>query len=138
MQYTLDMKIPTGKFIPRTVLSVMRLIKTQAWFRLPKSALAPNDRRLTSEVIENQIIYAEPIKKSPRVISRSFAVSQLMYTPPTRESIFQLGIRLQPTVNLTYQNRIKITLPRFRRIDSLVGKNVHLAGPGRSLIMESM
>merc|ERR1719408_199395 len=116
----------------------MRLTKTQAGFRLPKSALAPNDQRLTLAVIQNQIIYAEPIKKSPRVISRSFSVSTLQYIPPVQESIFQLVIHLQPTVTITDRNEISIMLPRFRRIDSLQGKNVHLIGPSRGLIKDSM
>jgi hypothetical protein len=43
-----------------------------------------------------------------------------------------------PTVNITERNEISIMLPRFRRIDSLQGKNVHLVGPGRSMIKDSM
>jgi hypothetical protein len=138
MFYTLDLFVPVGKYISRHAMSVMRLTAEQAGFRLPRSALAPNDRRLTLEVIQNQIIYPEPIKKSPRVISRSFAISTLEYLPPVRESIFQLVIRLQPTVNITWKNPIVIHLPRFRRIDSLAEKNVHLIGPGRVLIKDSM
>merc|ERR1719456_1454811 len=138
MKSTLDLFIPVGKYVSRFVMSVMRLVKSMAGFRLPKSALAPNDRRLTLAVTQNQRIYAEPIKKSPRVISRSFAISTLQYIPPVRESIFQLVIMLQPTVNITDKNPIVITLPRFRRIDSLANKNVHLVGPGRGLIKDSM
>jgi len=138
MMYTLDLLIPISRYITRNVLWVMRLVETMAQFRLPKGSLAPNDQRLMLEVVSNQIIYAEPIKSSPRVISRSFAISRLEYIPPTRESIFQLVILLQPTVNITDQYDIVITLPRFRRIDSLANKNVHLIGPGRAMIKDSM
>jgi hypothetical protein len=138
--YSLDMLIPSGKYVSRFVLSVMRLTPTGggAGFRLPSTDLAPNDLRLTLAVIANQIIYAEPIKKSPRVVGRSFQISTLEYLPPVQESIFQLVIWLMPTVNVTDRNPIVLTLPRFRRIDSLQGKNVHLIGPARSLIKDSM
>jgi len=135
---SLDLFVPVGKWISRFVLSVMRLTQAGAGFRLPKTELLPNDQRLTIECIQNQIIYSEPIKKSPRVISRSFGISRLEYLPPVQESIFQLVIWLQPTVNITDKNPITLTLPRFRRIDSLRDKNVHLVGPGRALIKDSM
>jgi hypothetical protein len=136
--YTLDLFVPVGKWISRFVLSVMRLTTAQAGFRLPKTSLAPNDKRLTLAVISNQIIYPEPIKESPRVISRSFQISKLEYLPPVQESIFQLVIWLLPTVNITDRNPVTLLLPRFKRIESLQNKNVHLIGPGRGLIKDSM
>jgi hypothetical protein len=91
-------------------------------------------------VIENQIIRAEPIKESPRVISRTFIQSELEYypKPPARDNIFQLRINVTPTVIINHQNPIVIKLPKFRRIDSLIGRKVHLSGANNSLIEESM
>jgi len=134
--YNLDLHVPVGTFISRGAINVIRILKADGGFRLPTSALAPNDMRLTIAVIKNQIIYAEPIKESPRVVDRSFAISEFQYLPPTQQSIFMLVIRLQPTVNITDETDMIITLPGF--VNSLNKVNVHLIGESRGLIRESM
>jgi hypothetical protein len=114
LTYELDLVIPIGsQSLPRTSLAVMKIMKADGGFRLPATSLAPNDLRLTIAVVENQIIYAEPIRSSPRVVARSFARSEFLYLPPVPESIFQLKMILQPTVNITKDKPIIISLFGF-------------------------
>lgn len=136
LNYNLDLEVPVGTYISRGALNVIRILKADGGFRLPTSALAPNDMRLTIAVIKNQIIYAEPIKESPRVVDRSFAISEFEYRPAMQQSIFMLVMRLQPTVNITDSTDIIISLPGF--VNSLNKVNIHLIGESRGLIRESM
>lgn len=136
LEYSLDLMVPTGKFVSRAANNVVRILRSDGGFRLPTFALAPNDLRLTIAVIQNQIIFAEPIKESPRVVDRTFAISEFNYFPPAQQNIFMLTMRLQPTVNLTDSNDIVIRLPGF--VNSLDKFNIHLIGASSGLIRESM
>jgi hypothetical protein len=134
--FKLTIPVPVGEKAERNDLSVFRVLSAKGGFRLPPTTLTVNDPSLTIEVIENQIIYPEPWKSSPRVVSRSFNQSEFRYLPPTKESIFLFIIKLQPTVNLTSSSPIQLTLPGFR--NSLSKLNIHITGPSRGLIEDSM
>eukprot|EP00933_Yihiella_yeosuensis_P002447 TRINITY_DN10414_c0_g1_i1.p1 TRINITY_DN10414_c0_g1~~TRINITY_DN10414_c0_g1_i1.p1 ORF type:complete len:641 (+),score=95.21 TRINITY_DN10414_c0_g1_i1:135-1925(+) len=106
-------------------------------FRLPRTPLLPNDKRLTIQSLGNNIIFEEPVKESPRVVERSFMISEFQYRPPQKESICQLQITLQPTVNISGDtNDISIFLPGFR--NSLSKVNIHIMGEDRFRIENSM
>jgi hypothetical protein len=114
LTYEMDVVIPQGGgSIPRQRLAVAKVMMADGGFRLPSTSLAPNDLRLTIAVVENQIIYAEPIKSSPRVVARSFARSEFQYLPPVPESIFQLKMTIQPTVEIPTEKPIIIALFGF-------------------------
>lgn len=132
LQYTLDLEVPPRYTIYRETMSVFRI----RGFRLPPDPLLPNDPKLTIAVIRNQIIVEEPIKISPRVVDRTFLISEFIYMPPQQQSIFLLMMRLQPTVNITEDQTITISLPGFR--NSLAKRNVHIMGESRHYIRDSM
>lgn len=133
--YTIELEVPFGVILDITQKWVMRVMEVGG-FRLPSEPMDLNDPRLTIACIRNQIIYEEPIKDSPRVVDRSFMVSEFEYRPPQKESIFLLIIDLKPTVNITEDNEITIKLPGFR--NSLSKVNIHIMGPDRHRITESM
>ncbi|CAJ1329421.1 unnamed protein product [Effrenium voratum] len=106
---TFDLVVPVGQSIYRQLITVLRIMESGG-FRLPSTPLLPDDMRLTIQAIGNVVIFEEPIKTSPRVVDRSFQVSEFVYSPPQKDSIFQLRMILQPTVNITEDNDIIIFL----------------------------
>eukprot|EP00927_Polykrikos_kofoidii_P021047 TRINITY_DN20070_c0_g1_i1.p1 TRINITY_DN20070_c0_g1~~TRINITY_DN20070_c0_g1_i1.p1 ORF type:complete len:1612 (+),score=301.09 TRINITY_DN20070_c0_g1_i1:309-4838(+) len=136
LAYTLDLHIPRGKFVTRSEPSVLRLMEPDNAIRLPTFPLEPNDPRLKIGVIQNQIIHMTSIFDSPRVVDRSFIVSEFEYLPAQAESIFMLRMKLEPTVNITEDQPIIISLPGF--INVLSKFNIHITGPNRSMIRDSM
>eukprot|EP00434_Breviolum_minutum_P028828 symbB.v1.2.025500.t2/scaffold2452.1/size150514/1 len=132
---TFDLVVPLGQSIYRTQITVLRIMESGG-FRLPTTPLLPNDNSLTIQAIGNVVIFEEPIKTSPRVVDRSFQVSEFIYAPPQKDSIFQLQMILQPTVNITSDNDIEIFLPGFR--NSLSKVNIHIMGEDRGRIQNSM
>jgi len=135
-EFKLNLHVPIGYKATRGALSVVRIMTNEGGFVLPKFTLNVNDPRLTIAVIENQIVFPEPIKSSPRVVERSFSISEFDYQPLQQESIFLFKIRLQPTVNISETQPIVMNLPGFR--NSLSKLNIHVTGPGRELIRDSM
>jgi hypothetical protein len=131
----LDVPVRFQSGISRTSITVMRVLAEDAGFRLPITPLAPNDRRLTIAVVENQIIRPQPIAESPQVVARGFAISEFEYFPPTRKSIFMLTMRLQPTVNITDSQDIIIELPGFN--NTLRKVNIQIMGEDRYRIRGS-
>jgi len=69
-------------------------------------------------------------------VDRTFLTSIFEYRPPQRESIFQLLMTLEPTVDIAPDNVIKIKLPGFR--NKLSKRDVHVMGEGRSYIKDSL
>ncbi|CAJ1417799.1 unnamed protein product [Effrenium voratum] len=132
---TFDLVVPVGQSIYRQLITVLRIMESGG-FRLPSTPLLPDDMRLTIQAIGNVVIFEEPIKTSPRVVDRSFQVSEFVYSPPQKDSIFQLRMILQPTVNITEDNDIIIFLPGFR--NSLSKVNIHIMGDDRYRIENSM
>lgn len=132
---TFDLVVPVGQAIYRQLITVLRIMESGG-FRLPTTPLLPNDMSLTIQAIGNVVIFEEPIKTSPRVVDRSFQVSEFIYAPPQKDSIFQLKMILQPTVNITSDNDIIIFLPGFR--NSLSKVNIHIMGEDRGRIQHSM
>ncbi|CAE7830187.1 RDH8 [Symbiodinium microadriaticum] len=112
---TFDLVVPIGQQIYRQQPTVLRIMESSG-FRLPATPLLPNDPSLTIRAIGNVVIFEEPIKTSPRVVDRSFMVSEFIYAPPQQDSIFQLKMILQPTVNITEDNDIIIFLPCSKRM----------------------
>jgi len=135
MAETFDLVVPIGQQIYRQQPTVLRIMESSG-FRLPATPLLPNDPSLTIQAIGNVVIFEEPIKTSPRVVDRSFMVSEFIYAPPQQDSIFQLKMILQPTVNITEDNDIIIFLPGFR--NSLAKVNIHIMGEDRFRIDNSM
>jgi hypothetical protein len=133
--FNLDLRIPVNKRVSRAVTSAVRVLQVGG-FRLPKGSFEPNDPRLKISVVENQLISEASIMQSPRVVDRSFLISEFEYLPATRKTIFKLKMRLQPTVNITNAQPITIRLPGF--VNSLSKRNIHIMGPSRSLIDGSM
>eukprot|EP00439_Symbiodinium_sp_Y106_P022227 s3268_g2.t1 len=115
MAETFDLVVPIGQQIYRQQPTVLRIMESSG-FRLPATPLLPNDPSLTIQAIGNVVIFEEPIKTSPRVVDRSFMVSEFIYAPPQQDSIFQLKMILQPTVNITEDNDIIIFLHLQRRV----------------------
>eukprot|EP00435_Cladocopium_sp_Y103_P053061 s143_g16.t2 len=111
---TFDLVVPVGQAIYRQLITVLRIMESGG-FRLPTTPLLPDDMSLTIQAIGNVVIFEEPIKTSPRVVDRSFQVSEFIYAPPQKDSIFQLKMILQPTVNITSDNDIIIFLKFLRR-----------------------
>jgi hypothetical protein len=150
--YHFDFLIPTGKYLPRTSVCVLRVLKADGGFITPQFSLEPNDLRLTIAVVENQIIREESIRESPRVVARSFAISTFDYLPAVPQSIFQLKMTLMPTVNITSDNPIYIKLDRFNNTSpkppcpspppgappTPCPINVHVSGASRAFIKDSM
>jgi hypothetical protein len=122
---TFSLEVPRDQSLDRTALTVVRVME-YIGFRLPSTPLEPNDQRLTIRSTENNIIFEEPIKTSPRVVSRTFMISEFRYRPPKKQSIFQLQMILQPTVNITADNDIIVYLPQFS--NSLSKVNVRFTG----------
>mmetsp|Transcript_70728 Transcript_70728/g.165888 ORF Transcript_70728/g.165888 Transcript_70728/m.165888 type:complete len:1497 (+) Transcript_70728:104-4594(+) len=135
MAETFDLIVPIGQQIYRQQPTVLRIMESSG-FRLPSTPLLPNDPSLTIQAMGNVVIYEEPIKTSPRVVDRSFMVSEFIYAPPQQDSIFQLKMILQPTVNITEDNDIILFLPGFR--NSLSKVNIHIMGEDRFRIENSM
>jgi len=133
--FTMDMVVPAKYIISRFKKSFVRILERDG-FRLPQTPLLPNDPKLTIACIKNQLIFEEQIKSSPRVVDRTFLTSVLEYHPPQRESIFQLIMVLEPTVDIKLENEITIKLPGFR--NKLSKRNVHLMGKGRSYFKDSL
>lgn len=135
MDNTFDLVVPVGQAIYRQLTTVLRIMQSGG-FRLPITPLLPDDTRLTIQAIGNVVVFEEPIKNSPRVVDRSFQVSEFIYAPPQQDSIFQLKMLLQPTVNITHANDIVLFLPGFR--NSLSKVNIHIMGEDRGRIQDSM
>ncbi|CAE8627095.1 unnamed protein product, partial [Polarella glacialis] len=135
LSFELSIKVPAGNVIDRTETTVLRVMESGG-FRLPSTPLEPNDQRLTIESTGSVIIYEEKIRMSPRVVDRSFMVSIFEYRPPQKESIFQLLMTLQPTVNISSTNDIIIFMPGFR--NSLSKINIHIMGDDRFRLLDSM
>lgn len=122
--------------LPTDKLAVVR-VKADGGWRLPREGLLLDDPKLRIMCVENQIIYSEPIKSSPLVVDRTFALSQYLYDPPVKGSIFHFTIRLTPTVNVTEDDHIILSLPGF--FNPLPGKtNIHIKGQDRLMIVDSM
>eukprot|EP00913_Durusdinium_trenchii_P018235 g17132.t1 len=132
MDNTFDLVVPVGQAIYRQLTTVLRIMQSGG-FRLPITPLLPDDTRLTIQAIGNVVVFEEPIKNSPRVVDR---VSEFIYAPPQQDSIFQLKMLLQPTVNITHANDIVLFLPGFR--NSLSKVNIHIMGEDRGRIQDSM
>eukprot|EP00930_Biecheleria_cincta_P059553 TRINITY_DN4525_c0_g2_i1.p1 TRINITY_DN4525_c0_g2~~TRINITY_DN4525_c0_g2_i1.p1 ORF type:complete len:931 (+),score=159.96 TRINITY_DN4525_c0_g2_i1:136-2928(+) len=135
LEETFDIAVPKGRKVYRQLVSVLRVMEAGG-FRLPTTALEPDDARLTIQAMGNVIIREEPIKTSPRVVERSFLISKYTYSPPENQSIFQLKIQLMPTVNITENNDIILYLPRF--VNTLAKLNIHIMGEDRFRIDNSM
>lgn len=134
-QYSLDIIVPARYTLPRQITSVFRVLEQNA-FRLPADSLLPNDPKLTIAVIKNQIIYPEPIKSSPRVVDRTFDISEFDYRPANARSSFLLWMRLVPTVPIGETNTLTINLLGFR--NTLSKRNIQITGQGRQYIRDSM
>lgn len=135
LEETFNFEVPKGRKIYRQLVTVLRVMESGG-FRLPINALEPNDARLTIQAMGNVIIREEQIKTSPRVVDRSFIVSNFIYAPPQNQSIFQLKMQLQPTVNITDKNDIILYMPSF--VNSLAKLNIHIMGEDRHRIENSM
>eukprot|EP00929_Paragymnodinium_shiwhaense_P063655 TRINITY_DN31811_c0_g1_i1.p1 TRINITY_DN31811_c0_g1~~TRINITY_DN31811_c0_g1_i1.p1 ORF type:complete len:1738 (+),score=312.78 TRINITY_DN31811_c0_g1_i1:62-5215(+) len=136
LDHTLTFEVPKDKEIPRSEYCLMRISMTDGAFKLPQDGLTYNDPRLTVAVVKNQIILPMPIIESPRVVDRTFDISELDYLPPQKESTFQMRIRLRPTVNITKDQPIILSLPGF--INVLSKFNIHILGADRDKIRDSM
>jgi hypothetical protein len=136
LQETLSLDVPRFQKIPRSKLNLLLITDANGGFRLPKAGLLLNDPRLTLAVTRNQIIRPRPFQESPRVVDRSFDISEFEYLPPQKESTFMLRMRLRPTVNITKDQPIVVALPGF--INVLSKYNIHITGAHRSMIRDSM
>mmetsp|Transcript_33263 Transcript_33263/g.88043 ORF Transcript_33263/g.88043 Transcript_33263/m.88043 type:complete len:1539 (-) Transcript_33263:138-4754(-) len=136
LDYSMDILVPLGDVIQPQVNVIKVFPTSTAGFMLPTFSLEPNDPRLTITCIKNQRIYEEPIRSSPRVVRRTFEISEFIYRPPVRESIFLLQMKLMPAVNITPGNPIIIELPGFR--NSLSKQLIEVRGADRFRIASSM
>lgn len=135
LNYALDLRIPVNYKISRTLKSVIRILP-EGGFKLPSFPLSAQDSRLKISVVENQLINEAPFLSSPRVVDRSFEISEFEYYPAQKETIFLLKMRLKSTVGMTSSNPIIIQMPGF--INSLSKVNINIKGPNRSSIKGSM
>jgi len=137
LNYTFDLEVPPGYELDRTKRIVLRVLRENSGgFRLPRTPLQPNDPSITIQTLQNQIIFSEGIKISPQVVARTFITSEFQYQPAVSGSPFLLTMRLEPTVNITFRNAINIELPGFT--NALSKNNIHITGPARDRITDSM
>mmetsp|Transcript_85275 Transcript_85275/g.183927 ORF Transcript_85275/g.183927 Transcript_85275/m.183927 type:complete len:1534 (+) Transcript_85275:126-4727(+) len=136
LDYTLDIEVPLGDVIQPQINVIKVFASSAAGFMLPTFSLEPDDPRLTIACIKNQRIYEESITSSPRIVRRTFLVSEFVYRPPVRESIFLLEMKLRAAVNITTANPITIELPGFR--NSLSKQLIEVRGRDRFRIVSSM
>lgn len=128
----LQITVPVGNAIIRRT-NVMRIRAFGTFgFMLPTTQLYQNDPRLTIRVNGNQFIYEEPLQKSPRIVKRTFLVSEFQYRPPIKEGIFLFVMKLVPSVNISYPSDIVINLPGFR--NSLSKQQIEITGASRRYI----
>jgi hypothetical protein len=121
----LQLTVAEGKTIA-TAKSTRFVIPGEGGFgRLP-AQLKTNDRSLTIQSTEGQIILEESIKQSDEVIGRMFTESSLSYTPKNKLSTFMMKIHLVATVNITANNAIKLKLPGF--VNVMAYTKIHLSG----------
>jgi len=131
----LKLTVPVGNAIIRR-LNVMRIRAVgNAGFMLPITSLEKDDPGLRISVDGNQFIYEEQIQSSPRIVRRTFLVSEFEYRPPIKESIFLFIMRLKPAVNITFPADIVINLPGFR--NSLSKQKIEITGPSRAYIKDA-
>ncbi|CAK9019510.1 Protein LOW PSII ACCUMULATION 1 [Durusdinium trenchii] len=114
MDNTFDLVVPVGQAIYRQLTTagalatkmgskkVLRIMQSGG-FRLPITPLLPDD---------TNVVVFEVRKESTK---GSFQVSEFIYAPPQQDSIFQLKMLLQPTVNITHANDIVLFLCFLRR-----------------------
>mmetsp|Transcript_107634 Transcript_107634/g.246399 ORF Transcript_107634/g.246399 Transcript_107634/m.246399 type:complete len:900 (+) Transcript_107634:636-3335(+) len=129
--FTLDMEVALGELVPNDGVSGVALLQDHANCTLP-DLLDENDPDLTIEVTQGQVIYPEPVKRSEKVVSRTFLISTFDYQPRQKESTFLWTITIQPTVNIT-EFPIEITMPRVNNI--LNKRNIHLTGKDANRIL---
>jgi len=111
----LDFTVAKGYVVENTKVTSIFLHEEEAFFRLP-DRLDENDPTLTIQSMFGQIIFEEPIKESSQVVDRQFDISRFIYTPRTKQSTFMFQIQLKPTVPITWDNPIILTLPGFTNV----------------------
>lgn len=136
--YALAFTVPNNQGLDRSKVTVFT-IPQMGGFQLPDDMFLKNDPRLKIACVANQIIREEQIKTSPIVVTRTFIQSELEYHPAVAGSICLILMTLRPTVNITDGQDIVIKFARFQRnILFLTQRNIHIMGPDRYRITDSM